>query len=50
MDERLEEITDLDKKVNSDDLIHRYKGNNPDLNFDEFDMLLLLTIKYEMVK
>ena len=37
VDERLEKITDLDKKVNSDDLIYRYKGNTPDLNFDEFD-------------
>ena len=27
VDERLEEITDLDKKVNGDDLIHRCKGN-----------------------
>ena len=30
-------MTDLDKKVNSDNLIYRYKGNNLDLNFDEFD-------------
>ena len=37
VDERLEKITDLDKKVNSNDLIYRYKGNTPDLNFDEFD-------------
>ena len=37
VDERREKITDLDKKVNSDDLIYRYKGNTPDLNFDEFD-------------
>ena len=27
----------MDKKVNSNDLIYRYKGNTPDLNFDEFD-------------
>ena len=34
----LEKITDLDKKkVNSDDLVYRYKGNTPDLNFEEFD-------------
>ena len=25
------------KKVNSDDLIYRYRGNTPDLSFDEFD-------------
>ena len=37
MDERLEKITDLDKKVNSDDLICRYKGNTTDLDFGEFD-------------
>ena len=37
VDKRLEKITDLDKKINSDDLIYRYKGNTPDLNFDEFD-------------
>ena len=40
MDERLEKITDLDKKVNSDDLIYRYKGNTADLKFDEFDNAL----------
>ena len=45
MDERLEKITDLDKKVNSDDLIYRYKGNTPDLNFDEFDNALALINK-----
>ena len=37
MDERLEKITDLDKNVNSDDLICRYKGNTTDLDFNEFD-------------
>ena len=37
VDERLEKITDLDKKVNSDDLICRYKGNTTDLDFGEFD-------------
>ena len=40
MDERLEKITDLDKKVNSDDLIYRYKGNTADLKFDELDNAL----------
>ena len=45
MDERLEKITDLDKKVNSDDLIYRYKGNTADLNFDEFDNALALIDK-----
>ena len=45
VDERREKITDLDKKVNSDDLIYRYKGNTPDLNFDEFDNALALIDK-----
>ena len=37
VDERLEKITDLDKKVNSDDLIYTYKGKFADTKFDEFD-------------
>ena len=45
VDERLQKITDLDKRVNSDDLIYRYEGNNPDLNFDEFDTALALIDK-----
>ena len=45
MDERLEKVTDLDKEVNSDDLICRYKGNTADLNFDEFDNALSLIDK-----
>ena len=40
VDERLEKITDLDKKVNSDDLICRYKGRLADTKFDEFDNAL----------
>ena len=37
VDERREKITDLDKKkVNSDDLIYRYKGNTSNVKFDEF--------------
>ena len=39
-DERLEKITDLDKKVNSDDLIYRYKGDIANVNFDGFDNAL----------
>ena len=35
VDERLKKITDLDKRVNNNDLIYRYKGN--DANFTEFD-------------
>ena len=45
VDKRLEKITDLDKKVNSDDLIYRYESNSPDLNFDEFDNALPLIDK-----
>ena len=45
MDERLEKVTDLDKKVNSNDLIYRYKGNTPHLNFDEFENALALIDK-----
>ena len=33
------------KKVNSDDLIYRYKGNSPDLNFNEFDNAVALIDK-----
>ena len=40
VDERREKITDLDKKVNSNDLIYRYKGNTADVKFDEFDNAL----------
>ena len=32
-----EKKTDLDKKVNTDDLIYRYKGNVADAKFDKFD-------------
>ena len=50
VDERLEKITDLDKKVNSDDLTYRGKGNTPDLNLMNSIMLFLLLVIYEMVK
>ena len=44
VDERLEKITDLDKKVNSDDLIYTYKGRLADTKFDEFDNALGISI------
>ena len=47
VDERLEKITDLDKKVNSDDLIYRYKGNTADVKFDEFDNALNIINKIQ---
>ena len=40
VDERNKIITDLDKKVNKDDLIYVHKGNTPDLYFEEFDNVL----------
>ena len=40
VDERLDEITELDKKVNYDDLIYRYKGKTPDEKFDKYDNAL----------
>ena len=41
MDERLEKTVDLDKKkVNSNDLINRYKGKTADAKFDKFDNAL----------
>ena len=40
VDERLEKITDLDKKVNNDDLIYRYKGKFDDTKFEEFNNAL----------
>ena len=42
VDERCEKITDLDKKVNSNDLIYKYKGNTADAKFDEFDVLNII--------
>ena len=40
VDEKLEKITDLDEKVNNDDLIYRYKDKYADTKFDEFDSAL----------
>ena len=40
VDERREKIIDLDKKVNSVDLIYGYKGNTTDLNFNQFNNAL----------
>ena len=39
-DETLEEISPLDKKVNSDNLLCRYKGPSAGVKFDEFDNAL----------
>ena len=40
VDERREKVIDLDKKVNSDDLIYGYKGSTTDLNFNQFNNAL----------
>ena len=37
VDERLYEITELDEKVNTDDLMYRFEGKTADAKFDEFD-------------
>ena len=42
MDERLEKLTDWDKKTNRDDLKFRHKGNTLDLNFHELENALAL--------
>ena len=40
IDERLEEIIDLDKKFDSDYLIYRWKGRTTDAKFDKIDNAL----------
>ena len=42
--------TDLDERVNSDDLIYRYKGNTADAKFDESDNALGIINKIRDVK
>ena len=44
-DERLEEITKLDKKVNRDNLIYKHKGPTADVKFNAFDNALNLLDK-----
>ena len=51
LDERIEKINNLDKKINSDDLIYRYKGRTADAKFDKFDNALdIINQKKKMVK
>ena len=45
VDERLDEIPELDKNVNHDDSIYRYKGKTPDETFDKYDNALNLLNK-----
>ena len=47
VDERHEKVTDLDKKVNNDDLIYRYKGNTAYAKFDKFDNTLNIINKIQ---
>ena len=47
MDKSPENITDLARKVNSDNLIYRYKGNTADIKFDKFDNALNVTNKIQ---
>ena len=52
VDERLEKITDLDERVNSYNLVYRYKGLQRLLiqNLMNSIKILILLIKYEIVK
>ena len=45
VDERLEEITNLDKRVNPDDLIYKYKDSTADAKFNGFDNVVNLINK-----
>ena len=45
VDKRLDEITEVDKKVNCNDLVDRYKGKIPDKKFDKYDNVLDLIDK-----
>ena len=44
-DKKLNEITELDEKVNLDDLVYRYKGKIPDEKFNTHDNALDLIDK-----
>ena len=46
-DERLEKITNLDRKVNIDGLIYRYKGNISHAKFDKLDNALNIINKIQ---
>ena len=44
-DKRLDEITELDEKVNFNDLVYRYKGKSPDEKFNKYGNALDLINK-----
>ena len=52
VDERYDEITKLDKKVNLNDLMYGHKGKTPEKNVDTYDNALDLIdkIKYGRIK
>ena len=50
VDKKLEEITNLDKKVNSDDLIYKYQGTTADAKFDQLDNSFSLLDKIRDLK
>ena len=45
VDERIKEITELNEKVNYDDLIYRYKGNTFDEKFNTYENAFSLSEK-----
>ena len=47
VDRRIEKITNLDKSINSDDLIYRYKGNTANAKLDGFDNALNIINKIQ---
>ena len=50
VDKKVNEIIELDKKVNLDDLIYRYKGNTRNDKFNNYDNALDLIDKIRNVE
>ena len=50
VDERVEKMTNLDERVDSKKLIHRYKGNTANAKFDKFDNALNIINKIQNSK
>ena len=46
-DKRLDKITELDKRVNRNDLVYRYKSRSLDKKFDKYDNALDLIDKIQ---
>ena len=46
-DKRLKEMTELNEKVNRNDLLYRYKGRSPDEKFAKSDIVLDITNKIQ---